>query len=411
MSRRLQNLLLVVGSAVVCAALMELGLHVVGFSAPSFYEPDRFTGARHRPGAEGWDRREGETYVRISAQGLRDRDHREAKPPGTVRIVVLGDSYAEGLAVELDQTFWSVAAADVASCPALAGRTIEPINLGVSGYGPAQELLALRHRGFAFDPDLVVTAFFSENDVRDDSRALSREPLRPYYTLQDGLLQLDDRFLASSEYRLKAAFLSRLLYGAIDRVRLLQLANLAKNNLRRRWVLHQDPSASGVLEPPDHPVRHPLYSEPTDPRWRDAWAVTEALIAETARETASHGARFVLMSVSNPVQVHPDAALRGRFESAYGVADLFEPERRLGALARREGLPYLPLAPGMQAEADRTGTFFHGFARIGTEGRGHWNVQGHRFAGHALAERLCAILTSSASDAVRARTGSRPGPT
>jgi hypothetical protein len=46
----------------------------------------------------------------------------------------------------------------------------------------------------------------------------------------------------------------------------------------------------------------------------------------------------------------------------------------------------------MQAEADASGVYFHGFERIGTQGDGHWNAEGHRFAGRRLAMVLCDIL-------------------
>jgi hypothetical protein len=48
----------------------------------------------------------------------------------------------------------------------------------------------------------------------------------------------------------------------------------------------------------------------------------------------------------------------------------------------------LPLAPEMQALAEKSGTFFHGFGDAGL-GRGHWNAAGHRAAAAIIARRLC----------------------
>jgi hypothetical protein len=387
LSRRLQNVLIVLVSSAISLVLLEIGLRVTGFSAPSFYQPDPHTGARHRPFAEGWDRREGETFVRISSQGLRDVEHEEEKPPGTFRMVILGDSYAEGLAVAIEETFWWIAAKELEKCPALGGAKVEPINLGVSGYGTGQALLALRDRGWTFDPDLVVLAFFTENDVRDNSRALSKEPLRPYFRFDGDRLVLDDSFLDNAEYEAKQSWPSQILYGLIDRSRLLQLANLAENNLRKRFVLEQEGGGTG-LEPPARAVRHPIYADPADDRWREAWKVTDALVGELSHEVTARSKSFVLMSLSNPIQVHPDRALRAKFEEAYGVPDLFHAERHLETIA---AFPYLKIAPLMQAEADRSGTFFHGFERIGSKGAGHWNADGHRFAGRELARFVCSL--------------------
>ena len=86
----------------------------------------------------------GRTFVRTSSAGLRDREHTVDKPPGTVRVAVLGDSFAEAFQVAADQTFWVVLERELGRCPAYAGRAVEEINFGVGGYGTAQELLILR---------------------------------------------------------------------------------------------------------------------------------------------------------------------------------------------------------------------------------------------------------------------------
>lgn len=69
---------------------------------------DEARGYALRPGMEGWFRKEGESYVRINSDGLRDRQHTKAKPENTLRIAVLGDSYAEALQVPMEQAFWAV---------------------------------------------------------------------------------------------------------------------------------------------------------------------------------------------------------------------------------------------------------------------------------------------------------------
>jgi len=168
------------------------------------------------------------------------------------------------------------------------------------------QVMALRHRAFAFDPDLVVLQVFTQNDVRDNSRLLSKEPLRPYFTLEQGKLVLDDSFATSAEYRAKES--SGVLYRMIDHVRLLQLLNLVKNNVRKRWLLEQR-DGSGLAAPAGK-IEHPIYAEPKSEPWREAWRVTDALIAEMAHEVAARKRRLVVMSTSNPIQGHPDRGLR-----------------------------------------------------------------------------------------------------
>ena len=56
----------------------------------------------------------------------------------------------------------------------------------MSNYGTAQELLTLRQCVWRYDPDLVLLAFFTGNDVWDNSRALKNDPEVPYFSLEDG---------------------------------------------------------------------------------------------------------------------------------------------------------------------------------------------------------------------------------
>ena len=66
---------------VVGLLIVEVGLRIAGISYPSIFDIDLLRGNALHPGAEGWQRGEGEAYVRINSQGLRDREHEFEKPP------------------------------------------------------------------------------------------------------------------------------------------------------------------------------------------------------------------------------------------------------------------------------------------------------------------------------------------
>ncbi len=110
-----------VSAGLLCA---EVCLRLAGFRYPNLYREDPHVGYTLRPGAEGWWEREGKTYVRINSDGLRDYEHARRKPPGTLRVAVLGDSYAEALQVPMESAFWSVAAREMQSCGAAGGRNV-----------------------------------------------------------------------------------------------------------------------------------------------------------------------------------------------------------------------------------------------------------------------------------------------
>src|SRR3984893_15699692 len=107
--------------------MSEIFLRVVGYSYPLFYTPDYYRGFALQPGVEGQYQREGGSYVRINSDGLRDREHTRTKPDDTVRIAVLGDSFAEAMHVPMEQTFWFLLERKLQECNAFPGKKVEVI--------------------------------------------------------------------------------------------------------------------------------------------------------------------------------------------------------------------------------------------------------------------------------------------
>ncbi len=68
----LPKLLLIILGFLLGAVIAEIALRVTGYSYPEFYELDQTRGYGLRPGAAGWYRKEGRSYVRINSAGLRD---------------------------------------------------------------------------------------------------------------------------------------------------------------------------------------------------------------------------------------------------------------------------------------------------------------------------------------------------
>jgi hypothetical protein len=409
------KLAVVASSLVVGLLIFEVFLRAIGFTYPIFYEPDASRGYALRPNLEGWYRKEGEAFVQINSDGLRDREHSKEKPPDTLRIAVVGDSYAEAFQVSQGAAFWAVLERRLQDCPSLGGRRVEVLNFGVSGYGTAQELITLRERVWAYSPDVVLLAVTTNNDVLDNSRALKLTDEIPYFTLRNGQLVPDNSFRDARSFRLRDSALNRAGRWLRDHLRFVQAAHLAQVALKsrldawrdRRRAAQDTQKETGAQSPTPAPSAQPpqgaptdelgaanvIYREPSDDTWRDAWAVTEKLLATMNAEVGEHHARFYVVTLSNGIQVYPDASARNAFAQRLGVEDLFYPERRFRALGEREGFPVLNLAPDLQAYADERKLFLHGFGR--EFGNGHWNEEGHKAAGEILARRLCEWLASA----------------
>jgi len=411
LKRLLQNTVLIVASILSGLVIVEIGLRVVGISNPSFYTVDEHRGAALRPGASGWWTKEGKAYIRINSDGLRDRERDRAKPKNTLRIAVLGDSYAEALQVPIEKTFWSMMERHLNNCEALAGQQVEAINFGVSGYGTAQELLTLRHHVWDYSPDIILLAFLAGNDIRNNSRHLEQDEMRPYFIEQNGELVLDNSFRTSTRYRRRQYWHWQLVYQAINYSRILKLLGDAVHIQRNRLAASQNqntPPEKATAEPTDDcnqdksvsvaqtpPVKtqeagldNAIYREPTAPEWQVAWRVTERLIALMNREIRKSNASFLVVTLTNGGQVHPDAAIRQNLMQQLGIEDLFYSERRIKTLGQQEDFPVLTLAETFQAYAEENQACLHGFENASPCG-GHWNEAGHRLAGEIIAQHLC----------------------
>jgi hypothetical protein len=106
-----------------------------------------------------------------------------------------------------------------------------------------------------------------------------------------------------------------------------------------------------------------------------------------SNEVTTRGVKFVVVTLSNGIQVLPDPAVRENFKKYFAVTDLFYPDKRIKSLGTREGIAVINLAPELQEFAERNQVFLHGFGE--NLGNGHWNATGHRVAGELLAKKIC----------------------
>jgi lysophospholipase L1-like esterase len=103
--------------------------------------------------------------IRTNSLGLRSPEIALARPDGTFRILVLGDSVAFGWGLRGEDTFASHLASLLATV--FPEQRFEVINAGVSGYGTWQELRWLKETGLGLDPDVVIVQAHL-NDAADN---------------------------------------------------------------------------------------------------------------------------------------------------------------------------------------------------------------------------------------------------
>ena len=385
MPTKLMNKLRVVlwGCLAVWLAL-ELGMRVVRVSHPRFWCTDPEVGHVLRAGASGWYEDEGEGYVSINEQGMRDRPRAIERPKGAMRIAVLGDSMTEADSVEFNECYAAQLQVALTSRAELVSRRVEVMNFGVSGYSTGQELLLFRHKVAAFKPDIVLVCFNAANDIRENCGELGGAQLRPYFRLDGKTLVVDERFRTALAQRGFVRPFLWLLDAVSDWSRVVQWLAWKAG---RAGLPQAQPDANGVV------ADDRAFAPSPDDTWREAWVITERLFITLRDECTAAGARLMVVSSTYGPQVDPDPKVRDALAQRLGVGDLLYPDVRLAPFLVGNGIPYLPLATNFQRQALEKKVQFHGFEKDGTIGRGHWNKDGHALAAKLIVPWLLQHLS------------------
>src|SRR5688572_25779529 len=128
---------------------------------PLMLARDNKLGWRHNPNRSKYftDEDGDRNLVVLNEFGHRGKSHGLPRNEGKHRILVLGDSFTEAVAVAEDQVFTHLVEASDAS--------LEVLNTGVSSWGTVQQYLYLRDEGLRFQPDVVLIMYYA-NDLTDN---------------------------------------------------------------------------------------------------------------------------------------------------------------------------------------------------------------------------------------------------
>jgi hypothetical protein len=286
-------------------------------------------GKREEPGITG-------NAFTWNKQGYHDVDHETAKPPATVRVAVLGDSYIDAVQLPLEKIYPRLLESKLAAATPPPAR-VEVLAFGSSGWGQVQELAALEKDALPYRPDLVVLEFLPGNDVRNNLPELE--------DYANGLNRTAARRVqvAAIDNGLKfTAFIAEKLHPLV-----LRLSGAP---------LEID---SDVFRP------KPIYRDAK--LWEAAWARTDELIGEIAATTAAARARLVV--VNFPGQMEVNATWEPQTIATDMDARL--PARRMTEICRRRGIPCLDLAPRFGARDTPAR------ADVCLKSDGHWSAVGH----------------------------------
>ncbi len=348
-------------------------------------------------------------YVfQTNKRGLRGPDIPFDKPPGTFRIVVLGDSFIAGYGVSDDNLLTTLlqdrivaerGAASAAS-DAVAPK-VEVINVGRVGTSTIRELDLYETLGRRFHPDFVILAYYLGNDLAEIVQEQTHAELKEWHP--DGWarrlaygwcpnLYLEMALVRQSR-RQRREFTTRNENEIIDDVRQEARARgrdpeSAAANYRALAPKLRADVASGMLSEqriidsciePDRLVR---ALDPDDTYFERSWGRTKTHLDRLQQAVIRDAARLVIVAIPAPFQVDRRSIT---FHAALGYevreSWLASPPRTAIALedwARQAKVPCLNLTDQFR-RADKPLYFIEDV---------HFNAEGNAAAAEAISEFL-----------------------
>lgn len=308
---------------------------------------------------------------KYNSKGLRGPEYSYQKPANEYRIVVLGDSHAEGHSVQFKDLFSEVLKRKLNETQ----RSVhyEVINTGTGGYSTDQELLFFQNEGRKYQSDFTVLAF-SLNNVWYNSLTAISSWHKPSFELKDGKLHLTHVPVPKFEesfYTKMRRFLKKNIYAA-------KFIHDHISHSRFYWFL----SRSGLTPFPDQ-LR--VWQRKETAQIREAWKLTEALLIKLKEEMESSGNRFLVFYVPVAASVYPEAWQEKQRE--YGLSesewDPFQDGRKLGEICRRRGIDFVnPVERFRRAAVQNPHQEYYSFKNE------HWVREGHQLGGEILFEYL-----------------------
>lgn len=373
------NLGIFVVALTALSVSLEVGLGLMKINTKANVRFLHNMGTTHIPGAYYRHTKEGFSEGYFNSHGFRDRERSYEKPANTYRILIMGDSQVEALQVSLTNSF--PALLEQALNDRALSQRFEVLSLGQAGFGTAEEYMRYMNFGVKYSPDLVLVLFTTTNDFQDNSKVLSWQLPRFYFTFdQNKNLVLDSSTLDAYEkdYTLLKRLFQRFKQHSYLASLISERLFLLRTDLQKTQLEAHAPAIEGMNDGAKVPEFSGLniFLHDRSPRWEEAFDITKGILLKFRSSVEERGARFILVTNPGAEQVYPEMA--EQLNRQYGrVFDYEQPNRILGEFAKKEAITLFELMPVFQSHHSETGAYLHGF---GSSRGGHWNERGHRLA-------------------------------
>jgi len=261
-----------------------------------------------------------------NSQGVRSpRELSLKKPPDTLRILCLGDSFTMGWGVNDEFTYPEQLFQLIkAKHPEIQ---VEVINVGGIWSNVLDQIDYFREKGRLLEPDLVISQFFSNDIYHEMAReVVSREALRQGSTSSGRIMRyLQKSALYNAAALVKYTFLKQNVAFRDGRKVPLGIRDKIAPNDFNTLLVQPTPQEAGCVEQPDM-----LFDECATSCISRLWDNYMRGLGILRRDVEAGGAKFLFIAIPDRIQL-------GRYFNAHSCV--------LGDYCRREGIAFIDMLP------------------------------------------------------------------
>lgn len=363
-----------------------------------FCEYDSLLGWRKIPHKKGWHRMEEYQVIEsFNSRGLRGPEYAYEKPAGVTRILILGDSFAEGYTVNFENLFSRVLENEL---NATGERRFEVINCGTAGYSTDQEFLFFLYEGKKYQQDFTIL-LLSDNDPWYNTQSRYWRGKKPLFVLEGDRLVLTNVLVPrpvdaaaqnKPEARNRSVFRRSKDWLNVHSY----IYSLMVQRIERNHALFSLAVKLGLTDPQRSaapPREFGVYRKNYNPEIEQAWRVTEAILRQLKEEASAIGSRLLVFYV--PSRACIDGKQWQATRRKYGLSrqewDIEQISRELQRICQENEIPVINPIDDFRVRARtlaRTGQHLY------FEKDGHWNENGHQLTGELLARAIRAQLST-----------------
>jgi hypothetical protein len=333
----------------------------------------------------GWEKNPGSTRrirrseydveIAFNSKGLRGPERDYPKPGGTRRILILGDSFAEGYYAEENETARAVLERTL---NARGCGPIEVINGGTLAYSTDQEYLFYRDEGSKYGADLVLLFFYS-NDLYHNTRGnLGPNRPKPMFYVDGENIILANVPLKEPPPLKREDVVPKAWKGSYA------LRFLSDRTIDSAPRLHEFLARFGLVQRASTDPSRELwpYGPRNDKEVSDMWDRTSGILRALDREVRSHGAR--LMTLYVPVRFEVNDAIWELTKERFNMGRRWNREAvfdRLSQILETLRVPLLDPRSALRAVDSGPKPAYYSRDL-------HWNAEGNRVVGEELADDI-----------------------